>query len=77
MLSDCRDDGSDVSKDLRTLEGAEGSRDFHAQLHHAQVLFGLIVGEGHCEVRKEPRKRRPRPIDFRLSACGAVKFWRI
>lgn len=23
------------------------------------------------------RKRRPRPIDFRLSACGAVKFWRI
>jgi hypothetical protein len=22
-------------------------------------------------------KRRPRPIDFRLSACGAVKFWRI
>ena len=55
MFSDRRDDGSDVSEDLRTLEGAEGSRDFHAQLHHAQVLFGLIVGEGHCEVRKEPK----------------------
>jgi putative transposase len=23
------------------------------------------------------RKRHPRPIDFRLSGCGAVKFWRI
>ena len=28
--------------------------DFHAQLHHAQVLFGLIVGEGDCEVGEKP-----------------------
>ncbi len=44
------DDGPDVGEDLRTLEGAEGSRDFHAHLHHAQVPLGLIVGEGDCEV---------------------------
>ena len=55
MFSDRRDDGPNISEDLRTLEGAEGSRDLHAHLHHAQVLFGLIVGEGNCEVRKEPQ----------------------
>ena len=55
MFSDRRNDGPNISEDLRTLEGAEGSRDFHAQLHHAQVPFGLIVGEGNCEVRKEPQ----------------------
>ena len=43
------------AKTFRTLQGAEVSRDFHAQLHHAQVPFGLIVGEGNCEVRKEPQ----------------------
>ena len=55
MFSDRRDDGSDVSEDLRTLEGTESSRDLHAQLHHTQVPFGLIVGEGDCEIRKEPQ----------------------
>ena len=55
MLSGRRDDRPDVGEDLRTLEGAEGSRDFHAHLHHAQVPLGLIVGEGDCEVRKEPQ----------------------
>ncbi len=55
MFSDRRNDGSNVSEDLRTLEGAEGSRDLHAQLHHAQVLFGLIVGEVNCEVLTEPQ----------------------
>ena len=49
------DDGPEVCEDLRTFEGSESSRDLHAHLHHAQVLFGLIVGEGDCEVRKEPQ----------------------
>ena len=35
-------------------------------------LFKLLSALGQVD-----RKRRPRPIDFRLSACGAVKFWRI
>ncbi len=55
MFSDRRNDGSNVSEDLRALEGAESSQDLHAQLHHAQVPFGLIVGKGDCEVRKEPQ----------------------
>ena len=55
MFSECQNDGPNISEDLRALEGAESSRDFHAQLHHAQVPFGLIVGEGNCEVRKEPQ----------------------
>ena len=55
MFSGRRDDGPDVGEDLRTLKCAEGARDVHAQLHHAQVLFGLIVGEGDCEVGDEPQ----------------------
>jgi len=55
MFSGRRDDGPEVCEDLRTLEGAERSRDFHAHLHHAQVLFGLIVGEGDREVGDEPQ----------------------
>ena len=55
MFSGRRDDGPEVCEDLRTLEGAERSRDFHANLHHAQVLFGLIVGEGDREVGDEPQ----------------------
>jgi len=55
VFSDRRNYGPNISEDLRTLECAEGFRDLHAQLHHAQVPFGLIVGEGNCEVRKEPQ----------------------
>jgi hypothetical protein len=55
VFSDRRNDGFNLSEDLRTLEGAEGSRDLHAQLHHTQVPFGLIVVKGNCEVRNEPQ----------------------
>ena len=55
MFSGRRDDGPEVCEDLRTLECAECSGDFHAHLHHAQVLFGLIVGEGDREVGDEPQ----------------------
>jgi hypothetical protein len=55
MFSDRRDDGSDVSEDLRALDGAESARNLHAQLHQAQVPFRLIVGEENCEVRNEPQ----------------------
>ena len=55
MFFDRRNDGLNISEDLRTLEGWEGSRDFHVQLHHARVPFGLIGGEGNCEVCKEPQ----------------------
>ena len=53
LLSGCRDHGSDCGEGLCAVEGAEGARDFHAQLHHAQVPFGLIVGEGDCKVGDE------------------------
>jgi hypothetical protein len=55
VFSNRRNDGPNISEDLRNLKGAEGSQDFHAQLLDAQVPFGLIVGEGNCEVRKEPQ----------------------
>jgi hypothetical protein len=54
VFSDRRDDGPNISEDLRALGGVESSRDLHAQLHHAQVPFGLIVGKGDCEVLEEP-----------------------
>ena len=86
MFSDRRDDGSDVSEDLRALKGAEGSRDLHAQLHHAQVPFGLIVGEGNCEVRKESKdviavvaqadqKIVAWPLGFSTSRAGSSSQW--
>ena len=86
MFSDRRNDGPNISEDLRTLEGAEGSRDFHAQLHHAQVPFGLIVGEGNCEVRKEPQdvitvvaqadqKVVAWPLGFSASRARASSQW--
>jgi len=40
---------------LRAFEGSETARDFHFDLHHPQVLFGQIVGEGHVEVSHEPQ----------------------
>jgi hypothetical protein len=86
VFSDRRDDGSDVSEDLRALEGAESSRDFHAQLDHAQVPFGLFVGEGNCEVRKEPQdviavvaqakqKVVAWPLGFSASRARASSQW--
>lgn len=47
MFSGRRDDGPNVGESLRSLEGA---RDFHAQ-----VLFGLVVGEWDREVDDEPQ----------------------
>jgi hypothetical protein len=55
VFSDRQNYGPNISEDLRTLEGAESPRDLHAQLHHTHVPVGLIVGEGNCEVRKEPQ----------------------
>jgi hypothetical protein len=86
MFSDRRNDGPNISEDLRTLEGAEGSRDLHAQLHYTQVPFGLIVGEGTCEVRKEPQdvisvvaqadqKIVAWPLGFSASSAGSSSQW--
>ena len=86
MFSDRRNYGPNISEDLRTLECAEGFRDLHAQLHHAQVPFGLIVGEGNCEVRKEPQdvitvvaqadqKVVAWPLGFSASRARASSQW--
>lgn len=48
-----RDYGPDVREALRSLERLEGSRDLYEQLHHEQVLFGLVVGEWDCKVGDE------------------------
>ena len=48
-----RDYGPDVREALRSLERSEGSRDLYEQLHHVQVLFGLVVGEWYREVGDE------------------------
>lgn len=34
---------------------AEAPRDFLFDLHHAQVLFGLVIGEGNCGIGQEPQ----------------------
>jgi hypothetical protein len=45
----------------------------NARYHHAKILQPWL----DSPERRVKCKRRPRPIDFRLSACGAVKFWGI
>ena len=74
------------AKTLPTLECTEGSQGFHTQLHHAQVPFGLIVGEGNCEVRKESKdviavvaqadqKIVTWPFGFSASSAGSSSQW--
>jgi hypothetical protein len=38
---------------LSACEGSKGARDFHFDLHHPEVLFGQVVGEGHVEIGEE------------------------
>ncbi len=83
MLSGCGDHGPDVGEDPGSLDRAETPRDLHAHFHHAQVLFGLIVGEGDVKIRKEPQdvaaevpqaneEIMPRPSRLSPSRTG---FW--
>ena len=46
-------DGSDASEGARAGHGSEAAGDFHLDLHHSQVLLGLVVGEGDGEVSEE------------------------
>ena len=55
MFSGCRYHGPDVGEDLRPFDRTEAPRDLHAQFHHAQVLFGLIIGERDFEIRQKPQ----------------------
>src|SRR5580700_10923347 len=43
-------------EDLSTVEGSEGPGDFYFDLHHPEVLFGQIVGEGHVEIGEEAQR---------------------
>ncbi len=83
MLSGCGDHGPDVGEDPGSLDRAETPRDLHTHFHHAQVLFGLIVGEGDVKIRKEPQdvaaevsqaneEIMPRPSRLSPSRTG---FW--
>ena len=36
------------------FQGSEQAGDFHPDLHHPQVLFGQIVGEGDVEIGEKP-----------------------
>jgi len=39
--------------------GTESAGDFLAQLHHACVGFGLVVGEGHIRIVQEAQDIGP------------------
>ena len=41
---------------MSTFEGSERPGDFHLDLHHPEVLFGQIVGEGHVEIGEEAQR---------------------
>lgn len=50
LLSGGRDEAADDGEVLGAFLAAEAAGDFLLELHHAPVLFGLIVGEGHVEI---------------------------
>ncbi len=84
LLSGGRDDGSESGEDSSAVEGSEAARDFHFDLHHPEVLFGQIVGEGHVEIGHEPQRfgfERLQPVEqivaralFGASARGGFGF---
>src|SRR6202521_3382693 len=56
LLSRGRDDRPEERENLRALEGPEAAGDLHLDLHHPQILFGEVVGEGHVEVGEETQR---------------------
>src|SRR5271168_1646891 len=53
LLPRGRHDGPEERENPRALEGPEAAGDLHLDLHHPQILFGEVVGEGHVEVGEE------------------------
>src|SRR3984957_5885209 len=55
LLSGGGDGRPQRGEGLSALHGTGSARDFHLHLHHAQRLFGEIVGEWNVEVAQEPQ----------------------
>ncbi len=73
MFSRGRNDGSQAREDLSALEGSKGSGDFHFDLHHPEILFGQIVGEGRVEIGEEaPRFDFERLQPFEQIVAGPL-----
>src|SRR5271163_4877203 len=49
LLPRGRHDGPEERENPRALEGPEAAGDLHLDLHHPQISFGEVVGEGHVE----------------------------
>src|ERR1700722_4442488 len=56
LLPRGRHDGPEERENPRALEGPEAAGDLHLDLHHPQVLFGQVVGEGHVEIGEETQR---------------------
>src|SRR5271155_5757540 len=56
LLPRGRDYGSEEREKPRALQGPETAGDLHLDLHHPQILFGEVVGEGHVEIGQEPQR---------------------
>ena len=55
MLSAGRNVTAYAAKDLSALKRSEATRDLLLDLGHADVVFPLVVGEGHELVGHEPQ----------------------
>ena len=53
MLANGRSVRADAGDGLCAVQGAEAAGDFLLHLEHAQVLFGLIVGERDGRITQE------------------------
>ena len=54
LLSSGRDDGSQTREVDGAARRSEAAGYFDLHLHHPQVLFGQVVGEGRFEIVEEP-----------------------
>ena len=53
LLSRSRENRADDGEILRAILGAKSAGDLLAQFHHAPILLGQVVGEGHAGIGQE------------------------
>jgi hypothetical protein len=73
-LSGGGDHGAERGEVLSGFESPEGAGDFHLHLHHAQSLFGEVVGEGNGEVGEEPQHIVFEPVQSDQQIVSGAMF---
>jgi hypothetical protein len=72
---------ADAAEDARALESSEATGDFLLHLDHADVLFGLVVGEGNPLIEEKGQHAKIKVLEavqqvggLALSAASLAPF---